>query len=419
MVVALPFLTRLYTPHDFEILAVYAGLLVILSGAACLRFDIAIPLPESNEDAANVLAIALVAATGTSIVISIPVLLFPDAIAGWLRQPGLAGYLWMLPIGVAMAASYSALQFWAMREKAFGAIARTRMSQAVGAIGIQTGLGWLGLAPFGLLLGQMISAGAGVVGLAGRVVAGDRSVFRSISTSKMLAMFHGYDRFPKFSTLEVLANTAGIQLPIILIAALAAGSEAGYLMLAMRVMQVPMGLIGGAVSQVYLSHASEEFRDGTLGSFTTKVLSGLVRAGVGPLIFAGILAPKVFSLVFGSEWQRAGELVSWMTPWFVMQFLASPISMVMHVVNKQPQMLTLTTIGLVSRLGIVIAFSYLSPALISESYAISGCIFYTVCLLTFCKASGIDFRCTKWSLINLYPVALWISLAISAALIMG
>ncbi|MBZ9674724.1 oligosaccharide flippase family protein [Mesorhizobium sp. ES1-1] len=404
MVLALPFLTRLYTPHDFGILAVYAGLLAIISGAACLRFDIAIPLPESDEDAINVLAVALLSGAVVSLGITVSVVFFPNLIARWLRQPELASYLWMLPIGVLAASSYSALQFWTMREKAFAAIARTRMSQAIGAITAQASLGWLGFAPFGLLLGQMISGGAGVVGLAARGFSKNRDMVQLIRPGKMRAMFRDYNRFPKFSALETLANTAGIQVPIILVAALSKGHEAGYLMLAMRVMQTPMGLIGGAISQVYLSEASEEQRAGRLGTFTTTVLAGLVRTGVGPLLFAGIVAPQVFGVVFGTEWQNAGELVSWMTPWFIMQFLASPISMVMHVANKQPQMLILTLFGLILRVGLVILAYILEPNYIAEFYAVSGFVYYTICLIIFYISSGAtsgDFKFTRLGIIHL------------------
>jgi O-antigen/teichoic acid export membrane protein len=55
----LPIVTRLYTPADFSVLAVFASLLSIVSVAACLRFDVAIPIPEHDAEAVNLLALAL------------------------------------------------------------------------------------------------------------------------------------------------------------------------------------------------------------------------------------------------------------------------------------------------------------------------------------------------------------------------
>src|SRR5690606_34581923 len=100
-------------------------------------------------------------------------------------------------------------------------------------------------------------------------------------------------------------------------------------------MAAPMGLVGGDVAQVSVSRAPEKYRSGELAEFTARVIEGLVKTGVGPLLFVGIIAPPVFAIVFGVEWRRAGEIISWMTPWFIFQFISSPVSMVMHVTDRQ------------------------------------------------------------------------------------
>ena len=420
MVLVLPILTRLYSPQDFSVLAVYASLLGIISVAACLRLDIAIPMPESDGDAANVLALALGFCLLVSVVTALPVLLAPVAIARLLHQPGLRAYLWLLPIGVLLAGTYSALQYWATRKKIFGVIAKTRMTQAIGAAGTQLGMGWLGLAPSGLLVGQAISSGAGVVGLGRRVLTVDRAALDDVSLPNMRRLFREYDRFPKYSTFEALANTGGIQLPVILIAALAIGPEAGFLMLGMRVIQVPMNLIGNAISQVYLAHAPEEYRAGTLGKFTAGILGGLMKTGVGPLLFAALVAPQAFALIFGEKWQRAGVLVAWMTPWFVAQLMSSPVSMVMHVRNRQRGMMILTIAGLCLRVGAIGAAAAFLPGRLSEMYAVSGAVFYLACFFIFSNLAGLrlqDYRLLLKSGFNF--VALWVLLGLVARYALG
>jgi O-antigen/teichoic acid export membrane protein len=379
-VLVLPMLTRLYTPEDFSVLAVYASILGIISVAACLRLEIAIPLPQRDEDAANLLALALCSSAGVAGLSAIVVWLFPVQIVALVAQPKLEPYLWLLPLGIWLSSSYAALQFWTTRKKRFAIIAKTRMTQAIGGAGTQVGLGWAGIAPLGLVLGQMISSGAGIFGLARLALKNDRVVLRFVAWPDMRRIFFEYGRFPKYSMLESLANSASAHFPILIIAATVAGPEVGFLMLTIKVMASPMGLIGGAVSQVYLARAPEELRTGTLSIFTAKILGGLVKTGVGPLVFAGILAPVVFPIIFGSQWQRSGELVCWMTPWFVMQFLASPISMTLHVTQSQRAALILQILGLVLRVGSVAIFAYLAPNWIIESYAISGFIFYIIYL---------------------------------------
>ncbi|QOF79648.1 lipopolysaccharide biosynthesis protein [Variovorax sp. 38R] len=378
---ALPVITRLYTPSDFNVLAIFSSILSIISVIACMRLEISIPMPEGDEDAVNLLALALCACSAISALTGITVWLFPDSIVKLVDLPALKDYLWLLPFGVWLASAYAAMQFWTTRKKRFGIIAGTRMTQAVSGVGVQLGFGINGVAPLGLLLGQIANNGAGLYGLVRAMLKKDRGVFESISWRNMRRMLRKYDRFLKYSTFEALANTAAIQMPIIIIGALAIGPEAGYLMLAMRAMTVPLGLIGSAVSQVYLSRASEESRIGRLVPFTLENLKGLVRSGVGPLIFAGLVAPILFPLMFGTKWQRAGELVAWMTPWFVMQFLTSPISMALHITNNQRVALAIQLFGLILRVGAVCVAGWAMPMYVAEVYAISGFVFYLLYLL--------------------------------------
>jgi len=92
--------------------------------------------------------------------------------------------------------------------------------------------------------------------------------------------------------------------------------------------------------------------------------------------------------VFGPAWQRAGWLVAWMTPWFVLQFLAAPISMAMHINGRQRAALALQLFGLVLRVLAVWVASLWKPAAISEAYALSGMAFYLVYVLVILKTSG-------------------------------
>lgn len=418
-VLALPLLTRLYTPADFSVLAVYASILSIISVAACLRLEIAIPLPKRDAEAANLLALALCFGSAVSILVLLGVLLFPKQIIELVDQPALLPYLWLLPLGVWLTSSYSAIQFWATRKKKFGIIAKTRMTQAIGGIGAQLGLGWAGLTPLGLLVGQMINSGAGFFGLARAALREDRVLFRSISWLRMRTTLRRHDQFPKYSTLDALSNNVGIQLPLIIIASMAAGPEAGFLMLAMRVMQAPMGMIGGATAQVYLSQAPEELRKGNLPAFTSQTISRLVKIGAGPLIFASLVAPNAFTIIFGEEWRRAGELASWLTPWLLMQLISSPVSMVMHICNKQRAMLLLTTGGLAIRCGSVIGAALCLPSYISEIYSISGAFFYGYCFLIFSKTAGLKIESHLRIAKNGISLTLiWLAAAISTNLIL-
>jgi O-antigen/teichoic acid export membrane protein len=411
-ILALPFLTRLYAPAEFSILAIYASMLGILCVVAGLRLEIAVPLPESDGDAAGLLALALTSSLLFSGVVALAVLGWSDQIALVFGIPEFRPYFWLLPLGVWAGSSYAAFQYWATRKKNFARIARTRMVQALGGAGIQIGAGLVAIGPFGLLTGHIFNNGAGLIGLGRAAVKEDRRALESVTWRSMRAMLRQYARFPKYSALEALVNTAGLHAPTLIIAAMAAGPEAGYLMLATRVMTAPMGLIGGAVGQVYLANAPGELRSEQLREFTLKILDGL--------IFAGIVAAPAFSLAFGKEWARAGELVSWMTPWFLLQFLSSPVSMVMHVTARQRAMLVLTLLGGTARIASVACAGMYFNHILPEVFAVASGLVYFAYLLVFSRAAGVTGNdLCAMGLKNIPTVICWVVAGIVATLLLS
>ena len=417
---ALPILTRLYSPNDFALFAIYTAILGMGSVAACLRLEIAISLPEKDEDAASLFILSLGFATLLTIIFGIIIAIWPQQIINLFRAPQLYNYLWMLPLGIWLTAVYSAAQNWATRKKYFSSIARTKIIQSTIGSGTQIGTGLIGLTPIGLLFGQLFLSGAGIWGLIKQAWQEDNKKFRLVSWKNMKEQLKEYEKFPKYSTFESFANTAAIQIPLILIAAMAIGPEAGYLLLATKVMSAPLGLIGRAISQVYLSRAAEEYRSNNLGHFTANVVASLSKIGIGPLIFIGVISPVIFPLVFGSEWVRAGELVMWMIPWMVLQFIASPISMCMHVRGWQKAMLILTIFGLVLRIGILYIAYNIDLKLLSEWYILSGALFYLICICVFFRCSEINMHHIVKIFISSMPIiGIWSLMGLIISFIAG
>jgi O-antigen/teichoic acid export membrane protein len=310
----------------------------------------------------------------------------------------------LVPIATFLAGAYSTMQFWFVRNKQFSRLAQTRIAQAAGSATTQIGFGLVGIAPLGLLLGQAVNSGFGAIGLGARFIAQQRSAIAQVTASDALRVARHYRRFPQYSALEAICNSAAIYLPIILLSAWASGPEAGYLVLGMYAMQVPMSLIGNAVSQVYMSRGAEEERAGRLAPFTVDVLSGLVKTGVGPLICVSIAAPELFKLVFGPDWIRAGILVGWMCPWFIMQFLASPVSLALHIKHRLAEALGLQIFGLVLRTGAVLLAASLASQPLAEAYALSGFIFYLAYVLVILHVIGARLRALIAPIIGALPI---------------
>ena len=384
-ILALPILTRLYGPEAFSALAVYVSILSMLTVVAGLCFEYAIPLPKSNRTAAALCVIALLSVICFTFLTVLVVLFFSD-ILNLLTKQKIASFLWFIPLGVFAVGMYNVLQYWSTRQKKFSLIAKTRVTQSISGTAAKLGIGYvINVSPLGLIFGQLIAQGAGFLSLGRSLVKNDWRVFRQLKCAHLKKAFKKYNKFPKFTVLETYANVAGIQLPIMLIAYYSPTAEAGYLMIAMQLLAIPMSLIGSAVSQVYLAEGAERYRTGTLGVFTKNTIRNLAKIALAPLLLLAIIAPWLMPYILGEEWQRTGVLISWMSPWFFMQFIASPISIVLYITGEQITAMCLQIFGVILRCGFVLLAVIYSNDQIGEFYAISGLIFYSIYLIVILK----------------------------------
>lgn len=402
----LPFLTRLYSPEDYSILGVYIAIVSILSVISCLRFDIAIPIPQQEDEGKALLLLALLSNTIFFIVLYFALFLIHPFIQDFKIIKQLSYWIWLVPFGVYISGLYSALQYWATRHKRFKDIARTRMTQAVFGNGtsLATGVIWGGF--WGLILGQILNFSGGLIKLA----VSAKKDLSLVKSSPLKDTFSKYSNFPKYSTFEALANTSAIQLPLIIIASFVIGPEVGYLMMAMKIMGLPMTLIGGSVSQVYLAEAPNKYKENKLKEYTEEVLKKLMKISC-LILFGSIFLYALIPLILGSNWSRTGELIIFMAPWFAMQFIASPISMVMHIKNLQKAMLVLTISGLFLRLFFIWYTSLYYKEFIVEAYILSSFVFYITCYLVFSNFVGIKLKdhmeILKSNIIFIIPVFLF------------
>lgn len=409
---ALPVITRIYTPREFGVLALFISILTTFSAISCMRFEIAIPVPEQDGDAINLVALALAICLSMSLISGVALFFWQQHILNLFGDRNIAGYLWLVPVSTAVLGFYSALQFWSVRKKRYGAIVRTRFKQSLGGSATQIALGWLGWGAGGLIFGYLVNSVAGIFGFGKQVLQEDRENLREVKLEKMRVVARRYIKYPKYSVLEVLATNSAVQLPMIIIAASATSAEVGFVLLASRVIAAPVALIGGAISQVYLSSAPQNFREGKLVEFTLYVINQIVKIGAGPLCFLGIVSPLIFPLVFGDDWRRAGILLAWMTPWFLLQMIATSIAMALHVTDNQRTALGTNIVGFVIRAGGVGTAAVAIPVFISEAYAVSGFIFYFLSLVAIFVRLNISFVSAIKSIGgNCKPLVLWISAA--------
>src|SRR5690606_9512079 len=92
-----PILTRIYTPEEFGIFATYLGIAAIASVLVTGRYELAIMLPERDEDAIQVAALSLLLTFVVSLFLLVVAIVFSEQIAHMLGSPAIRPWLYWVP----------------------------------------------------------------------------------------------------------------------------------------------------------------------------------------------------------------------------------------------------------------------------------------------------------------------------------
>lgn len=341
-VLAAPLLTRLYTPEDFGVFAVYSSLIVVLGPVATLRYENAIPLPKADGIAIGILTLCFILVLCTALVTGAVLWVLHE---GWLSASFLEPLLpwwWLVPLSVIALGFYQSLSQWAIRTKQFSALARTRVQQGVASVVVQLLLGVLASGPIGLLVGQAIGQSAGI-GVLAQTFHRDFEMSHRLwkrlrpGKSRLLRIARRYYRFPLLSMPSAFLNSLVLSLPTFVLSAYYDPTSVGLYALTARVAGVPMSFVGRAVANIYvgetasmLRHNPNQFRPFFYSSIKRMAVVGIFGVGL-PLLGARYVIP----VVFGSEWADAGRLLQLLAPMYTMQFISSPFGGTLEVLERQ------------------------------------------------------------------------------------
>ena len=150
-------------------------------------------------------------------------------------------------------------------------------------------------------------------------------------------------------------------------------------------------MVGRAVSNVFLPHAADAYREGQLGNLLSEVHVILARLATPAVIVLAIVAPELFALAFGNEWQEAGHYAQWLSVMLYAHFMYSPVSTSFGIMDRQEAGLLLhVSLLMVSVSSIWIGASIYNSTLITVAlYSVANAVLY-VCALAWIhrKAGG-------------------------------
>lgn len=320
-----PILTRLYSPEEFGLLAIYMSCLAVFSVIATGKYELAITLPASDVDAANIAVLTLKICAVASCILFILVLIFGNIVAEALGNIGIAPWLYLLPISVFLTAMFNIFQFWHNRNSNYRAMSGARIQNASLGSTANIGFGFANISG-GQILGALVGQLLTVCWIARKAWIKEKEIFSLSTPSEQWRLARSYASHPKYVAPSQLIGVFATQIPNWIVSYFYSLTGLGFFSLAYRLVSLPTGLVASAIGDVYRQKISVAYQK--QGEFQVIFLKTLKTTAILALFPFGILyavAPSLFSFVFGEPWRIAGDYARILVVASFFQFIFTPI----------------------------------------------------------------------------------------------
>jgi len=305
LIAATPILTRLFTPENFGILALYLAIVGTISVVSSWKYELAIMLPEDEEDAKALVFLSIIITFFTSLIVFV-ILFFLKGYLGAITE-NVKLFIWLVPVGILINGLLQIFVTWGTRNEQYKSVANTRVAQSSVTVFSQLSFGIISISSLSLIYGNIIGIFSSLIYLVYQTSKKHYMQLTNISKKRIIENLSKYKNFPKFQSTSVLINSLSQHLPIILLTMFYSAEIAGFYALTHRALTAPARLIGNSVRQVYFQRASKIFnKNESIRQILSKSTLGLIKVSIIPFIIIGIFAQSIFIFVFGKEWLVSG-----------------------------------------------------------------------------------------------------------------
>lgn len=342
-----PLLGRLYTPAQFGMAETFVAFLTVVFPIASLRYEDALALPESDDDARAVWHLAALLTLGACGLLLLAPLAAPALRGGPYTE--IVPLLGLLAPGLLALRTQRLADAWLVRARRYGALTAANVARSASTTGGRLALSGSG---HGLVTGFVVGNALAALAQA-RAVATSGLLSGRPSVAAMRRMAIRYRRFAVYTTPSALLAALSSRLPLLALAALFPLDVVGWLGRVILVVATPIAFLGSAASRVLVAEGPAAHRDGRLAEVALDTHRMLARVGVWPVLALVVAGPVIFVTVFGPAWHEAGVYARLTAPWLVLATHAATLTPVFDIAERHRRDLAATlvlTLGMAAAL---------------------------------------------------------------------
>lgn len=379
-----PILTRLYSPEDFGLFALYFSVVSVVSTISSGKYEKAVMLAENDEEALDIIKLCLLLVGVIAFSSFLVFLVFGDWIIYKMGGANIRSWFYFIPITILASSFYNIINLWFVRKKEYKNLSSNRVIKSAVTGTSNIGLGMMGFGSFGLVFSEAFSQSLATIFFGKKLWSENKTYLKIFDIQKIKYIANKFSNFPKFSLPADFINIFSSQLPIFLFNSFFAASAVGFYSLTKRVLDAPMGLLSSALLEVFSQKATEDYQKlGNCKEIYIKTFKRLLALSFIPFMIFFFAAPYIFEIAFGLAWREAGEFARILSVMYFIKFIASPLSFTFYIAGKQKEDFLLHIyIGISTFLSLFLGYYFLKTMYASlVVFTINSCFVYLIYLI--------------------------------------
>ncbi|MDZ7878571.1 MAG: oligosaccharide flippase family protein, partial [Saprospiraceae bacterium] len=276
---------------------------------ATLRYDLAIAINAKPDEKKQLLV-------GSGLIIIVFVALLYLLLFGCVKlvpnilnsSKGVFDYYALISLSTLLVAISFLLESYAVSNKNFLLISLSKASQLV-CIGVsQICLGIFQPNSLSLIIGYNIGFTISILILSASLMEYRHNLVKKILNKDYLSSIKKIlwknKSFPLWSMPSYLANLASFNVPIILIGTLFSQETAGFFFMAQRIIGIPIDILTGAISQVFLGNSANLLNSEPkkINALFINTMLTMTAIGFFPFVLLFTFSEDLVVLIFGKKW---------------------------------------------------------------------------------------------------------------------
>lgn len=350
MVVFSVVISRLYSPEDFATLEQFAMIVGIIGVIAGGRYEAAIMLPKSDEEARSVVHLTLLIAGSVAMALLVITGLGADKIATAFGNPKLeSALIWVAPT-ILLFVLTTSLGYWFSRRKSYRAVAASKTAAPLVSEPAKVAFAASQFQPMGLVFGVVIGHFTAAFWLVVTAFKKTPLLFNRSAWSEVKTAAIQFAEYPRFSIAGSLLNISAQWMHIALFTFFYGEAGLiiiGFLALARRIIMTPLSMLATSFSQVYYQRLAHAQNESSIQSDYLRSLKRMIAPGLALIVFVWLLPAQTTAFVFGDQWLEVLAYLRILIFWFVANAIGTSLAFTLHRIRAQKLILKLDAIHFV------------------------------------------------------------------------